>query len=227
MSYTFSDQQSKLSSLLGDPNTSSDDMFPLAQRKKEINRGELRFARDSKIYRNFATGTVSSKQLAVPSDWMETYMLIVNNKVITNDREVSLADWERYYDWAGEDPYYYFWEFSGSKLLKFLASNGINSQTYNWYYFAKPTTELDLDADVSVFPEEYREASVYYAASELMKQIGKTELAVQYLAVYGAFVQNAMDDIAKDHIKKELARPDFGDVGADDDVDRQGQYRIS
>ncbi len=76
MSYAFSDQQSKLSSLLGDSNTSTDDMFPLAQRKKEINRGELQFALDARDLKEYATGTVSGMQIAVPADWFENFCLI-------------------------------------------------------------------------------------------------------------------------------------------------------
>ena len=82
MSYAFSDQQSKLSSLLGDSNTDTDSMFPITQRKKEINRGEWQFAVDALDLKEYATSTVSSGQIALPSDWIQTHILIVNNIVI-------------------------------------------------------------------------------------------------------------------------------------------------
>ena len=79
MSYTFLDQQNKLSRLLGDANTSSDDAFPLDDRKKEINRGEVQFAKDTKMLMKKITGTVSNQEISLPSDWFETYVLVVNN----------------------------------------------------------------------------------------------------------------------------------------------------
>jgi len=225
MSYTFLDQQNKLSSLLGDPNTSEDDQWTLAVRKKELNRGELHFARDSKILTEYATGTIASKELDVPSDWIETYKLIIDDVMITNDREISLSEWERYYNWGGTKPFYYFWEFSGVKKMKFLASTAVNGATYLLYYFKKPTTELDADSDVSLFPEEYREASVYYCASQLLDQIGNTLLADRYRAVYNSFVDNATLDFEKKYVNRETPVPDFGD-NESTDVDRQGVNNV-
>ncbi len=221
MSYTFLNQQDKLSSLLGDSNTGTDSMFPSAQRVKEINRGEWRFSVDALNLKEYATGTISSSQLALPSDWIQTHCLIVNNVVITNDREVSLKDYERYYNWGGSDPYYYIWEFSGTKYIKFFGS-GIDGQTYLLYYFKKPTTELSATTDVSLHPEEYREASVYYAASELMKQISKHAQANEFINQYAYFVQMAREKEAKSYIDKEYPRPDFGDVHPQNTTDTQG-----
>jgi len=227
MAYTFLQQQNKLSSLLGDSGTSSDDMFPLADRKLEINRGEIHFARDAKIKKNYATGVIASKELDVPSDWISTFVLTIDNKVITNDREITLVDWERYFDWGGEQPYYYFWEFSGTKKLKFLASNAVNGKTYQLFYFIKPSVALDSDSDESIFPDEYREASVYYAASELLRQVGLSVKADEMLALYAIYVQNAGEDARKEIINKEYARPDMGDdTEVLDQADHQGQGHI-
>lgn len=221
MSYAFSDQQSKLSSLLGDSNTSTDDAFSLATRKKEINRGELQFAKDSHLYKNYATGTIAIGELSVPSDWLETFTFIVNNYVIKNDREVSVEDWERLYNYTGQPPYYYYWEFSGTRKIKFFGS--VDGQTYYIYYYAKPTTELSGDSDVSVFPEEYREASVYYAAAELLQQQGKHEQSDKYRLIYANFVRKAMEDGEKHHISKNYAAPDLNIMGGSQTSDYQGQ----
>jgi hypothetical protein len=224
MSYTFNDQLNKLSSLLGDPNTSSDDMWPLAIRKKEINRGELAFAKDSHLLKEYATGTVASMEISVPSDWLETYILIIDNYIITNDREISLADWERYYNWNGDIPYYYFWEFSGTRKIKLLGnSTNINGDTYYFYYFKKPTTELSDAADVSLFPEEYREASVYKAAAELLEQIAKTQLADRYRLAYQALVAQAIIEGEKHFIDKQYPRPDKGGDENSSSVDIEGK----
>lgn len=208
MSYTFSDQQSKLSFLLGDPNTSSEDMFPLATRKKELNRGELQFSLDAKNLREYASGTVASNEISIPSDWLETFLLIVGSYQITNNREVSLKDYERYSAFSGMPPYYYFWEFSGTRKIKFFGS--ATGQAYYLYYFKKPTTELSSDSDVSLHPEEYREGPVYYAASELLKSIGKHQESSIFRAYYDSLVQKAKEEVQRSYINKELAVPDLG-----------------
>jgi hypothetical protein len=218
--YTFLNMQSKLSELLGDSNTSTDDMFPLARRKFVLNMAEVQFARDSKLLKNYATGTIASSELALPKDWIENYIFIVNNKAISNDKEVALADWERFYSVAEESPYFYYWEFSGTRKFKFIGST-CNGQTYYLYYFAKPTTELDADGDTSVFPLEYREAPIYWAAAELLQQIGKTELATLYKNNYAQYVMKGIAEGEKLFINKEYPRPDIiGDTISD--VDRQG-----
>lgn len=223
MSYTFLNQQNKLSSLLGDSNTTSDDMFPIAVRQKEINRGEWQLAVDAKDLFGYATGTVSSLTIAVPSDWVDTHVLIVNNVVIDNDREIALQDWQRYYNWGGTDPYYYFWDSgSGTLNINLLGSNA-NGQTYKLFYFKKPTTELSADSDTSLHQEEFREASVYYAASELMRQIGKAQQAMEYRQVYESFVARADAWARKKYIKKEYARPDFGPFYDFNQTDTQGK----
>lgn len=219
--YTFVDQQSKLSELLGDPNTTTDDPFPLARRKKMLNMGEVQFARDAKLLKNYATGTVAAGQLAVPADWLETHVLVVNNVPITNDKEIALQDWQRYYADAETEPYHYYWEFSGTRYLKFIGSTA-NGQTYQFWYFAKPTTELDGDSDTSPFPLEYREASAYWAAAELLEQIGKTQLADRYRNKYAQYVAKAELETSKHFVNKEYPRPDLGEPDVPTQTDRQG-----
>lgn len=211
MSYTFEDQQNKLSSLIGDPNTTTDDMFPLALRKKELNRGELQFSVDALDIREYATGTVASSQIAVPSDWIKTAYLIVGDYNISNKREISLADWERYYNWAGTPPYFYFWEISGTQYIKFIGS-GIDGSTYKLFYYKKPTTELSANSDTSLHREEYREGPVYYAAGQLLRQIGKEQEASIYFSEYNALVARAKAISEKASVDKEYAIPDFGET---------------
>ena len=227
MSYSFLNQQDKLSHLLGDNDTSSESMFPLAIRKKELNRGEMQFAVLSKCIKEYATATVSDKKIAVPSDWIATAYLIVGGVVITNDREISLSQWERYKDWSGDRPFYYFWEFSGIREIRFLGSTNINSQTYELYYFKKPTTELDADGDTSLAPEEYREAPAYYAAGELLLTMGKTNLASVFKNEFATRTLIAKSEHSDKFIDQELPRPDFGpgtDI-AQNDIQGQGILR--
>lgn len=221
MAYTFLDQRNFLSTLLGDSNTSTSDMWPTNQRVTELNNGELQFARDSKDLREYATGTVSSSQIAIPEDWLGTYHLIVDNYDITNKREIALQDWERYYNYSGTPPYYYYWEFSGTRYIKFLGS----ATTYNLYYWKRPTITLSNDSDVSIHQEEYRKGPVYFAASELLKQIGKHQESQLMMNYYAEYVQRAVTDIGKSFINKEYAQPDFGN-GDESNIDIQGQgYR--
>lgn len=205
MSYTFNDQLNFLSTLLGDPNVSSDDMFPTAQRLTEINNGELQFARDAKNLREYATGTVSSSQIAMPSDWLGTYVLIIDDVVISGSREIALQDWERYLNYTSAPPYYYFWEYSGTRYIKIIGS----ATTYKLYYWKRPTTILSLTTDVSIHPEEYRKASVYFAASELMKQIGKHQEAEIMFSHYTEYITRASVDIGKTYVEKNYANPDL------------------
>jgi len=221
MSYVFSDQQAKLDSLIGDSEESTDSMFPTAVRKKELNRGELNFATDSKIITEYATGTVANKEIDVPSDWLETYVLIIDNVVITNDREISVTQWERYQDWGGDRPFMYYWEFSGTRKIKLFGT--VNGKTYKLFYFKRPTTELDADGDVSLIPEEYREAPVFFAASELMLQIGKTELANRFREQYQFYVDKAKLFFEKNFVNNEYPKPDFGEEFVpENDVQGQG-----
>jgi hypothetical protein len=208
MSYTFLDQQNKLAGLLGDANTSVDDAFPAAVRRKELNRGELHFARDAKALQEYVTGTIVGSSIAVPDDWIETFTLVVNGVVVSNDYEVSLSDYERYATDSGT-PWFYVWRTSGVRYITFFSSS-FAGQTYQLWYFKKPATELSADADVSSLDEEYREAPVYYAAGQLLNQIGKVTLATQYMNIYAQYVAQATQDLEKNYIKKEYPRPDLG-----------------
>lgn len=210
MGIDFEEQQNLLSELLGDPNTSNDDMFPLARRKKALNRGDIHFCKDSHCVMEYATGTVSSSEIDVPSGWLETFCLIINDDVIDSWREVDLHQWERYEDNGAEEPWYYFWEFSGTRKMKFLAGSGVNGQTYKLHYFRMQTTALDADADESIIPDQYREAPVYWAASWLLKQIGKTELAAMWKADYDRLVEEARVQSEKHYHRENRASPDLG-----------------
>ncbi len=218
MSWTFGDSQDFLSQLVGDSNTSSDDQWPTNQRNRELNNAELQFARDSHNLREYATGTITGSQIAMPSDWLGTHVLIIDNKIISNAREIALQDWERYYNYAGSPPFYYFWEISGIRYIKIL---GI-ATTYNLYYWKRPIIALVNNTDISLHPEEYRKAPAYFAASELLKQVGKHQEAEIMFGHYTEYVTRANTDIAKTFINKEYAQPDFGE-GNSSIVDTQGQ----
>lgn len=219
MSYVFSDQQNFLSTLLGDPNVSSSDMWPTNQRLTELNNGELQFARDAKDLQEYETGTITNSQIAMPADWLRTFLLIVDNMVINANREIAIQDWERYVNYAGSPPYYYYWTFSGTRYIKFL---GVGT-TYKLYYFKRPTTALSANNDVSLHPEEYRKAPVYFAAAELLKQIGKHQEAEIMMNHYSEYVTRANTDIGENFIDKNYASPDFGDVDIQSTSDRQGR----
>jgi hypothetical protein len=222
MSYTFSDQQSKLSVLLQDSNTGTDDAWPLSIRKKELNRGELQFAKDTKLYRNKATGTLdATNKLAIPSDWLETTCLIVNNYVLNRDREIAIQDYDRFKDYNGSYPFYYITQESGTRYFVFLGA--VTDVAYTLHYIAKPSTELDDDSDTSVFPDEFREASVYYAAAQLLQQVGKSEYADRYLAIYTRFVRDGMSQAEQLYMTRQTANPDTNFVSAgDSDIQGQG-----
>ena len=207
MSYTFSDQQSLLSILLGDSLTGTTDAYPTAIRKKYINRGELQYAKDTKMLREKASGTISSSQISVPSDWLETVTLIVNNFVITKEREISIRDWERWYNYNGNIPLYYMSEESGTRYFKLLGG-GINGLAYSLYYIKKPTTELSADSDTSLFPEEFREASVYWSAFQLLTQLGKNSISDRNLQIYQKLVKDGQMYAEELYVKKDYAYPD-------------------
>lgn len=209
MSYTFLDQQNKLSSLLGDSNSTTDDQFPSATRYKEINRGEWQLAADAKDLVAYTTSTVSGSSITLPTDYVDLHMLIVNGIVLTNDFEISIEDYERYNATGGDTVYYYWTDASGNELLNLLGTSA-SGQTYKLYYFKKPTTELSATTDTSLHREEFREGSVYYAASELMLQIGKAQQSLEFRTRYEAIVQKADFWARARYIKKNYARPDLG-----------------
>ena len=218
----FSEQQDLLTDLLGDPNTSSDDAFPLARRKTALNRGEVHFAKDSLCVKEYATDVVASLQIAIPSDYLKLFCLIIDDNVIDNKREIALHDWERYHDNGNVEPYFYIWTFSGTKYMKFLAGSGLNGKTYKIFYFRKPTTALDADADESIIPDEYREASAYFAAHRLLKSIGMNIRATECKGEYDRLVAEAIIQFGTEHIKKTYPEPDLGDGEVLSETDHQG-----
>lgn len=226
MAYTFEDQLNFLSTLLSDSNTDSDSQWPLAQRKTEINHAEKQFAKDSRILLEQTTGTASSKLITVPTDWLETFVLYVTvggvKYKVTNDREISPKVLEEGDVYNGDQPYYYFWTFSGVRKIVLVGSSSLSSASYELFYFRQPTTALDLTSDTSVFPEEYRKASVYKAASELLPQIGQYQRSEWCLGKYQALVAEAKFVSERWYKDTDNPRPDVLGIGADDVTDRQG-----
>jgi len=208
----FAEQQALLSELLGDSNTSTDDAFPLARRKAALNRGDIHFCKDSHCIREYATGAIADLELDVPAGWLETFCLIINDEVIDGRREIDLHQWERYEKNGSTEPFYYMWEYSGDKKMKFLTNSGVNGETYKLYYFRKQTTALSADADESIIPDEYREGPVYHAASWLLKQISKTELSAQCKMDYDRLVAEVTIKTEKEYLKENRPHPDLGTV---------------
>lgn len=222
MSYTFVDSLNKIASLLNDSNTGSSDMWPLDIRKKELNIAEVQFATDAKDLLGYMSQTLDdTNTFSLPADWIDLHILIVDNKVITNDREISLSDWKRYYNWAGTPPYYYYWtDAVGTPNINFIGS--VDGKLAKLFYFKKPTAELTALTDISLHQEEFRPAIAYHAASELIRQIGKNQLADEYRAIYEANVIRADSWARKLFINKQSVNPDLGQSDASV-VDRQGQ----
>lgn len=213
MGMTFLQQQNKLSRLLQDSNFGEDDMWPISDRKFEINRGEVQFARDSKALWGYTTGTVSSQAIDFPSDFLETNVLMLTvgsqDVLVSNEREIGLEDLNHYQD-SGNYHYYVWVDSSGTRQIKFVDTSA-DGLVYKWWYYKKPTTDLSLDADESSHIDEYREASVYYAAAELLEQVGKTQMADRYRAKYNYFVTKANQETGSNYIDRTRAFPDMGE----------------
>ena len=218
---TFLEQQDSLARELGDPNSTTDDQWPLVDRKFEINFGELQFAKDTKMLLRIKTGTVTDKKIAIPSGWIETYVLVVNNKTFTNNKEISLTEYEKFVN-SGGDHYYYWTDESGNRLLNFINTNQ-DDQEYRLYYFGKPTVELTADGDTSIFPSEFRKASVLFAAFTLLKQIGMTELSATKFGEYQKLVAEGESYSKKLYRNIENATPEICD-DEEPQIDRQGKY---
>jgi hypothetical protein len=183
-----------------------------------LNRGELHFALDSKCLREYATGTIASQTISLPTDWLENFVLIVNNKKVDH-LEVALQDYERYIN--SGDQHWYMWEVAGVRTIKFLSTTA-DGLTYKLWYFKKPTTALAETTDTSVIPIEYREASVYWAAWQMMQQIGKADLANSYMSVYASLVNSAMTDTKNQYMSRVNPNVDIG-VDPQPTVDVQGR----
>ena len=203
--YTFLQAQNKLSSLLGDSSTGSDNQFPIDDRKEALNNAELAFAEESECLLEYATGTVAGMKLAFPSDCLKVIAFYVDDKLITADRETSIMDLERMKDYSGDVPYYYVWQDDAAWEIKLLGnSSNINGDTYKIYYIKKPTTALEADGDTSILPIEYRPATAYKAAAELFLQIGQYSRAKQLLSVYTQYVEKAKKRTRERYIDAEL-----------------------
>ena len=215
MSYSFLDAQNKLSVLLQDSNTGSDDAWPIALRKKELNRGEMQFAKDTKLVRNKATGTLdATNKLALPTDWLETTCLIVNGYVLNGSNEIAIQDYESYKDYNGARPFYYMSQETGTRYFVFLGA--VTGVAYSLFYIAKPSTELSGDTDTSIFAEEFREASVYYAAGQLLQQVGKSEYADRYLGIYVKLVRDGQAQAETLYKTAQYANPEAQSVDVSD-----------
>lgn len=226
MSYTFGDQLNFLSSLLADSNTDTQSQWPLAQRKTELNFSEKQFARDSHCLLEVTTGTASSKVISVPSDWIETYVLYVTvsgtKYKVTNDREISPKNLEQGNLYAGDIPYYYFWTSAGTNQITLVGSSALDSAAYQLFYFAQPTTALDNTTDTSEIPEQYRQAPVYKAASNLLLQIGQYTRSSALMQQYDRLVAQARSEYDRHYVDWDPPRPDILGMGQDDVTDRQG-----
>jgi hypothetical protein len=131
-----------------------------------------------------------------------------------------VQDYDRYRQYASAYPFYYMTQESGTRYFVFIGA--VTSVDYTLHYIARPATELDLDASTSVFPEEFREASVYYAAAQLLQQVGKSEYADRYLAIYTRFVRDGQAMAEQMYMTRQSAQPDTNMVSAGD-TDVQGQ----
>ncbi len=221
MTYTFGDQLDLMDILLGDPNTTDDDMFPLAIRKKYINRGEIKFALDSKSMRDYVGGNFVAGEIALPANWLKTHVLLIDGRK-ADQLEIALQDYERYA--SGGDNYWYQWEVSDVEQIT-LVNQATATLAYKLWYFKKPTVALDDIADVSIIPSEYREASVYWGASELVKQIGKLELAMTYMQIYASYINSAIADVKEKYMDRPNPNVDNdGDTVGETDRQGHGSY---
>lgn len=225
MAYTFDDQLNFLSTLLADSDSDTSSMWPLAQRKTEINHAQLQFARDTKILLERTTGTATSKEITLPSDWLETFVMYVTvggiKYKVTNDRELSPKRLEEANLYAGDIPYYYFWTFSGVRKVVLVGSAGLASASYELFYLKKPTVLVET-TETSDFAEEYRKAPVYMAASELLKQIGQYTRSGVLMQSYDRLAAQARQEAERWYVDWDAPRPDVLGIGYDDTTDRQG-----
>lgn len=210
MALTFANQQTLLSTLLGDSNTGSDDAFPLATRKLFLNMGELQFCKDSKCVREKATGTISGTQLAFPTGLLRVISLIVNGKDIWSTRQTSITEYEKFNTSTSSYPAVYVTQESGTRYFNFWGSS--NGQSYILHYVRKPTTDLSSDSDESIIPDEFRPAPVYWAASELLQQVGKNAISDKFAAKYNNYVRDGQAYGEELYLNLVYATPDLNIV---------------
>lgn len=208
MGMTFLQQQNKLSRILGDPNSSTDDMWPATDRQFEINRGEVKFAEKSKSLFGLITGTVASQKISLPSGFLGIHQLVVNYINMTGKMEMPLQDYDRYIA-SGDDKYYFWVTAGGVRQLNFIDANS-NGLTYSLWYFKKPIVDLSGDTDESPFEDEFREASVYYAAGELLPQSGKFQLADYYKSEFKRVSEEAKAVTEALFLNSQRPFPDIG-----------------
>lgn len=162
----------------------------------------------------------------MPSGWIETHALYITisgeERLITNRREINVKDLERYDNYSGDIPYYYFWTFAGTQKIKFVGSTAVNGSAYNLYYFEEPTTALDDNTDVSLIPERYRQAPIYKAASNLVLQIGQYTRSTALLQMYDRLMLQAQAESERWYTNTNIPTPDLN-ILASDPVDIQGQ----
>jgi hypothetical protein len=89
----------------------------------------------------------------------------------------------------------------------------VNGQTYKWYYFKKPSTDLSGDSDTSIVRDEYREALAYKAASELLQQQGKHAISDKYRAIYNEYVKAAQEQTERLYTTQLYPNPDVNLIG--------------
>lgn len=206
MGMTFGNQQTLLSVLLGDSNTDTSDAYPLATRKLFLNLGEMQFCKDSKCVWEKTTGTISGTQLAFPAGLLEPVALIVNYRDLWNTNQTSVTENERYYSSASSTPAVYITQESGTRYFNFYGSS--NGQGYTLHYIRKPTTDLSDDADLSIIEDQFRQAPVYWAASELLQQAGKNAISDKYAAKYNKYVRDGELFAEKLFLDLKFAQPD-------------------
>lgn len=214
MSMTFANQQTLLSVLLGDSNTDTSDAFPLATRKLFLNLGEMQFCKDSKCVWEKETGTISGTSLAFPAGLLEPVALIVNNKDIWGSKQASVSDYEKYYASSSAYPTVYTTQESGTRYFRFYGSS--NGQAYTLYYIRKPTVDLSSDSDTSIIDDQFRPASVYWAASELLQQAGKNAISDKYMAKYNNYVRDGKDFAEQLKLTIVYAQPDLNIVDTEE-----------
>lgn len=192
ITYNFGDLKNKLAELLGDDNTGTGNLWPEATRERALNEASVQFAKDAKNLPEQTSGTVASMEITLPTDHVGIHALYIDDYMITSKREISLFDKERYRNYSGSRPKYYLWKFAGTWKIKLLGdSSSVNGKSYELFYFERPTTLLDDDSDEPVHDFEFRPAIAFYAAAQLFLEIGKTQRAGTYLAVYQEYVHKA------------------------------------
>jgi len=134
----------------------------------------------------------------------------VNNRDLWSSNQTSITENERYYSSASSTPSVYVTQESGTRYFNFYGSS--NGQGYTLHYVRKPTTDLSDDADLSIIDEQFRPASVYWAASELLQQAGKNAISDKYAAKYNGYVRDGEKYAELLRLNLSFAQPDVNMV---------------